>query len=361
MSYDIATIPGDGIGPDVTAAALAVLSAAGEYFGFGSRVVQFGWGCDHFVRTGEMMPHDALARLADFDAIFLGCVGDASKVPDHVSLTLLLTIRQAFDQYVNLRPIRLRCGVPTLIRTATSETVDLVVVRENTEGEYAAVGGVLRAGSPEAMALQTSVFTRRGCERVIRYAFDLARRRAAASGRDRSPMVTNCTKSNALTHSMVFWDGVYDEVASRYPDVRTDSALVDALTARLIKEPQAFDVIVASNLFGDIITDLGAMLQGGMGVAASGNINPEGTHPSMFEPVHGSAPDLVGRGVANPIAAIAAVAMLLEHLGEAEAAAGIEDAITTALERPGVRPCDLGGRASTTETAEAIRDVLLDR
>jgi tartrate dehydrogenase/decarboxylase/D-malate dehydrogenase len=358
-SYDIAVIPGDGVGKEVADAAVKSLEKAAEKFGFKVTTTCFGWGCDYYRRTGEMMPHDALDRLTGVDAIFLGCIGDATRVPDHLSLQLLLRIRKGFDQYVNLRPIRLYPGVETPIKTASPETIDMIVVRENTEGEYSDMGGIFKAGSPDAFALQTAVFTRKGCERVIRYAFDLARQRKKGGTQRTVGMVTNCTKSNALNYSMVFWDGVYQEVAAEYPDIKTDTALIDALTMWMVKNPDYFDVIAASNLFGDIITDLGAMLQGGMGFAAGGNINPEKNFPSMFEPIHGSAPKYAGKGVVNPVAAIESVAMMLAHLGEEEAARDISQAVSEVLAGGEIKTRDMGGRHSTHEMSEAICDRLL--
>jgi len=273
------------------------------------------------------MPDDALGTLKAFDAIFLGCIGDAAKVSDHISLELLLAIRKGFDQYVNLRPIKLYPGVESPVKTATPETVDMVVVRENTEGEYSAVGGIFKQGTADGVALQTGVFTQKGCERTIRYAFDLAQQRKKFGEAPPVGMVTNCAKPNALKYSMVFWDGTYDEVAQEYPDVKTDAALVDALTMWFVKNPGYFDVIVASNLFGNIITDLGAMIQGGMGLAAGGNINPIREYPSMFEPIHGSAPKYTGKGIINPIASIESVRVMLAHIGEKVAAKDIQSAV----------------------------------
>ncbi len=302
--YRLAVIPGDGVGPEIAQEAMRVAEATSRTYGFGVEFDLFDWSCDRYLERGEMMPDDALDTLRGFDAIFLGCIGDAAKVPDHISLQALLRIRKGFDQYVNLRPIKLYPGVATPVTTATPETLDILVVRENTEGEYSGVGGVFKEGTPDAFALQTGVFTQKGCERVIRYAFDQARVRAKLGTGEVVGRVTNCTKSNALNYSMVFWDGVFDDVAVSYPDVETDMALVDALTMWLVKNPDYFDVVVASNLFGDIITDLGAMLQGGMGLAAGGNINPERAFPSMFEPIHGSAPKYTGQGRVNPVASI---------------------------------------------------------
>ena len=356
-SYRIAVIPGDGVGPEVAAEATRTADAAAEQFDFELTFDTFEWGCDWYLTHGEMMPADALALLAAYDAIFLGCVGDANKVPDHVSLQMLLRIRKGFEQYANVRPIRLYPGVPTPVTTATPETLDILVVRENTEGEYSNVGGVFKPGTPDAFALQTGVFTQKGCERVIRYAFEQARARAAS--RASAGRVTNCTKSNALNHSMVFWDSVFAQVAEDYPEIETDSALVDALSMWFVKQPEYYDVVVASNLFGDIITDLGAMLQGGMGFAAGANINPERTYPSMFEPIHGSAPKYTGQGRVNPIASIEATRMMLDHLGEGAAAAAIEKAVAAVLAEGETRTRDIGGTATTAEVGSAVVDSLL--
>jgi tartrate dehydrogenase/decarboxylase/D-malate dehydrogenase len=357
--YRIAVIPGDGVGPEVAAEAMRVAGAAAEKYGFGVGFQLFDWSCDRYLERGEMLPDDALEVLKPFDAIFLGCIGDAAKVPDHISLEALLRIRKGFDQYVNLRPIRLYPGVATPVTTATPATLDILVVRENTEGEYSGVGGFFKEGTPDAFALQTAVFTHKGCERVIRFAFDQARARAKLGTGEVVGRVTNCTKSNALNYSMVFWDGVFDEVSWSYPDIETDVALVDALTMWFVKNPDYFDVVVASNLFGDIITDLGAMLQGGMGLAAGANINPERTFPSMFEPIHGSAPKYTGQGRVNPIASIEATRLMLDHLGETEAAAAIELAVAATLAAGEVRTKDIGGTSATEEVGRAIAESLL--
>jgi len=353
-SYRIALIPGDGVGAEVSDEAMRVLSVASDIDGIDVSTEHFDWSCDRYLETGEMMPDDALDILSGFDAIFLGCIGDASKVEDHISLQMLLTIRKGFDQYVNLRPIKLYPGVSSLVATATPESVDMLVVRENTEGEYASSGGFFKRGTPDAFALQTGIFTWKGCERVIRYGFEAARRRRKIDSSTAVGRVTNCTKSNALNYSMVFWDEAFAAVARDYPNVETDMALVDALTMWFIKNPDWFDVVVASNLFGDIITDLGAMLQGGMGFAAGGNINPEGVHPSMFEPIHGSAPKYTGKRIVNPIASIEAIRMMLDHLGEAQAADRIEAAIAATLGAGEVRTRDMGGSHSTVEMGSAV-------
>lgn len=358
-SYDVAVIPGDGVGEEVAAESIKILNAAADKYGFGVKIETFDWGCDYYLKHTSMMPHDALATLKSFDAIFLGCVGDANKVPDHISLTLLLAIRKGFDQYVNLRPIRLYPGVESLVKTASPETVDMIVVRENTEGEYSAAGGFFKKGTPDGFALQTGIFTQKGCERVMRYAFELARKRKKFGANSPVGMVTNCTKSNALNYSMVFWDSVYQDVAQKYPEIKRDMALVDALTMWFVKNPDHFDVIVASNLFGDIITDLGAMLQGGMGLAAGGNINPEKDYPSMFEPIHGSAPKYAGKAIVNPIASIESIRMMLEHLGEGEAAKDIQQAVMKVLASGAVRTRDMGGSAKTPQVGDAVKGAMM--
>jgi tartrate dehydrogenase len=353
-SYRIASIPGDGVGVEIADEATRVLDAAADIHGFGIATENFDWSCDRFLETGAMMPENALETLSGFDSIFLGCIGDANKVEDHVSLQMLLAIRKGFDQYVNLRPIKLYPGVSSPITTASPETVDILVIRENTEGEYSGIGGFFKRGTPDAFALQTGVFTWKGCERAIRYGFEAARKRGKLGSSSPVGRVTNCTKSNALNYSMVFWDEAYDFVAKDFPDIETDMALVDALTMWFVKNPDYFDVVVASNLFGDIITDLGAMLQGGMGFAAGGNVNPEGEYPSMFEPIHGSAPKYTGLSVVNPIATIEAVRMMLDNLGETEAADHIEAAIANTLGAGEVRTRDMGGSNSTIEMGSAV-------
>jgi len=353
-SYRVALIPGDGVGLEITDEAMRVLDAAADIHGFDMATTGFDWSCDRYLEHGAMMPEDALETLAAFDSIFLGCIGDANKVEDHVSLQMLLAIRKGFDQYVNLRPIKVYPGVSSPIATSSPDTLDILVIRENTEGEYSNVGGFFKRGTPDAFALQTGVFTWKGCERVIRYGFEAAKKRRKLGSSAPVGRVTNCTKSNALNYSMVLWDEVFGSVAADYTDVETDLALVDALTMWFVKNPEWFDVVVASNLFGDIITDLGAMLQGGMGFAAGGNINPERDYPSMFEPIHGSAPKYTGKHIVNPIATIEAVRMMLEHLGETGAADHIQVAIATALGSGHVRTRDMGGSSSTDEMGIAI-------
>lgn len=359
LTYRIAIIPGDGVGNEVAAEAVKILGVSAGKYGFRIATETFNWGCDYYLQQGVMMPEDALTVLRQFDAIFLGCIGDASKVPDHVSLTMLLAIRKGFDQYINLRPIKLYAGVETPLKTATPETVDMVVVRENTEGEYSTTGGFFKQGTHDAIAVQTAIFTQKGCERAIRYAFELARKRKKFGNNAPVGMVTNCTKSNALNYSMVFWDSVYQWVAKEYPDIKTDMALVDALTMWFVKNPEYFDVIVASNLFGDIITDLGAMLQGGMGFAAGGNINPEKVYPSMFEPIHGSAPKYAGKAIVNPIASIESIRLMLDHLGEEKAAADIQKAVVKTLSLGKVKTPDMGGVNKTHEVGDAVAEAVL--
>jgi len=360
-SYQIAIIPGDGVGNEVASEATKVLRAVADKYAFRVETENFDWGCDYYLKNGMMMPANGLEILKEFEAIFLGCIGDANKVPDQVSLTLLLTIRKGFDQYINLRPIKLYPGVESPVKTATPQTVDMIVIRENTEGEYSGTGGFFKQGSPDAFAIQTSIFTQKGCERAIRYAFELARRRKKFGEKAPVGMVTNCTKSNALNYSMVFWDSVYQKVAKEYPDIKTDMALVDALTMWFVKNPGYFDVIVASNLFGDIITDLGSMLQGGMGFAAGGNINPEKIYPSMFEPIHGSAPKYAGKAVVNPIASIESIRMMLDHLGEEQAALDIQKAVMKTIASGKVKTPDMGGTNKTHEVGDAIKEAILNQ
>ena len=356
--YRIAMLPGDGVGNEITTEAAKILETVAMKHDFVAEIEKFEWSCDYYLKNGTMMPDDALEILKGFDAIFLGCVGDTGKVPDHISQIMLLAIRKGLDQYVNLRPIKPYPGVESPLKSASPESVDMIVVRENTEGEYSALGGFFKKGTPDAFALQTAVFTQKGCERIMRYAFELARNRKKLGNTDPVGMVTNCTKSNALPYSMVFWDSVYNQVAQDYADVKTDKALVDATTMWFVKKPEYFDVIVASNLFGDIITDLGATLQGGMGFAAGGNINPEREYPSMFEPIHGSAPKYTGKAIVNPIASIEAVRMMLEHLGEEEAAQDIEKAISNHIASGKIKTADMGGNDKTHEVGDSIKRIL---
>jgi tartrate dehydrogenase/decarboxylase/D-malate dehydrogenase len=344
--HAIAVIPGDGIGREVTPAALEVLEAVGRAHGFELQLTEHPWGCDHFVQTGRMMPADALDTLRAGDAIFLGAVG-RPDVPDHVSLWgLLIPIRRAFRQYVNLRPVRLWPGIPSPLRDVTPADVDMVIVRENNEGEYSEIGGRLHQGTDDELAVQEAVFTRRGTDRVMEYACALA---ATRSGR-----ICSATKSNGIIHTMPFWDERFAHVTAKHPQLESEQVLIDALAAMVVLDPGRFDVIVASNLFGDILSDLAAAVAGSIGIAPSGNLNPERDHPSMFEPVHGSAPDIAGRGIANPIGAIWSGAQMLEHLGEDEAAAALLAAIEQMLAGDGPRTRDLGGNATTADVTAAL-------
>lgn len=346
--YRIAVIPGDGIGQEVIPAGVEVLQAAGRLDNaYSLDLIWFDWGCDYYLRHGRMMPADGLEQLRDSDAIYFGACGFPT-VPDHISLQgLRLAICQGFDQYVCLRPARLLPGIRSPLAGKAPGDVDIVVVRENSEGLYAGVGGRAHRGLPEEVALQTQLFTRRGVERIIRYAFEVAR------GRPRRHL-TSATKSNALQYTLVLWDEVFAEVARDYPDVTTDVQLVDWLAARCVIKPESLDVIVACNLFGDILSDLTAALVGGLGLAPSANINPTRRYPSMFEPVHGSAPNIAGKGIANPIAAIWSGAMMMEFLGEKPAAQRILAAIEATLAAGAVRTPDLGGKATTREVTQEI-------
>jgi tartrate dehydrogenase/decarboxylase/D-malate dehydrogenase len=347
--YEIALIPGDGIGKEVIPAGARVLRAAAELTGsFSLATREFPWGCEFYLRYGRMMDEDGLRQLSSFDAIYLGAVGYPT-VPDHVSLWgLLLPIRQGFDQYVNLRPIRLLEGITGPLRDKGPRDIDFMVVRENTEGEYSGHGGRSHTGLPHEVATQTTVFTRAGVERVMRYSFELARKRSG-----QRPLIS-ATKSNAQQYTAVMWDQVCAEVALDFPEVEWRSMLVDALAALMVLHPERLDVVVASNLFGDILTDLGGALQGSLGVPASANMNPEKRYPSMFEPVHGSAPDIAGRGLSNPLATIWAGAMMLDHLGEPEASHLVMRAMEHVVARGETLTPDLGGRATTEQVADAV-------
>lgn len=353
-SYSIAVIAGDGIGREVMPPALAVLEAAGRRFGFGISAQHFDWSCETYRATGAMMPADGLERLRPHDAILLGAVGYPG-VPDHISLWgLLIPIRRSFDQYINLRPVRLLKGVSSPLRDAEPGSIDMLIVRENSEGEYSQVGGRLFEGTEREVVTQVSSFTRHGTDRVIRYAFDLA-------ARSNRGLVSSATKSNGLWHSMPFWDERFASIAAEYPDIRHDQHHIDIMAARMVMNPGMFDVIVASNLFGDILSDLGPGLTGTIAIAPSANINPDRSAPSMFEPVHGSAPDIAGMGIANPIGQIWSVAMMLDHLGEADAAQAIIDAIEAMTADAGSpRTPDMNGTATTVEVGKAIVDRIGD-
>jgi len=342
----IAAIPGDGIGNEVLPAAATVLDAALALDGASVQWTWFDWGCDYFVANGRMMPVDGIDILSKHQAVFLGAVG-RPDVPDHESLWgLLIPIRRAFDQYVNLRPVREFPGVPVRVPMPAGTKVDMMIVRENTEGEYSEVGGRFGRGTAGEFALQENIFTRTGITRIARYAFDVA---ATRRGK-----VTSATKSNGIIHTMPFWDEIVEEVAAQYPGVELDKKLIDALAAEMVAHPERFDVIVGSNLFGDILSDLGAAIVGSLGLAPSGNINPEGRFPSMFEPVHGSAPDIAGRGIANPIAAVWSGAMMLEHLGFTATSDRLMTAIEATLVDPATRTADLGGSADMQGVIDAL-------
>ena len=352
-AYRIAVIPGDGIGREVVPEGQRVLEAAGRRFGFRFTWEEHPWGCEYFARERRMMPEDALDTLSASDAVFLGAVGFPG-VPDHVSLWgLLIPIRRRFEQYVNLRPVRLLRGIASPLAGRGPGDIDFCVVRENNEGEYSEIGGRLFAGTGSEMVVQESVFTRRGVDRVMRYAFELARTRPARH-------LTSATKSNGLLHTMPYWDERFAALGAEYPDVATAQYHVDILAAHFVQHPDWFDVVVGSNLFGDILSDLGPAVAGTIGIAPSANLNPEGDHPSMFEPVHGSAPDIAGRGIANPIGQIWSGAMMLEHLGRARAARAIEAAIETALSGGGPLTPDMGGKATTAELGEAIAQAVAE-
>jgi len=346
----IALIPGDGIGKEVVPVGTAVLEAAARRFGFDLSFDTFPWGCEFYLSHGHMMPAEGLEILGQYDAIYLGAVGDR-RVPDHISLWgLLIPIRRAFMQYVNLRPVKLLDGIPSPLRRAVPGSIDIAVVRENNEGEYSDIGGRIYRGTDQEMAVQQSVFTRKGVERVMRYAFDLAG--------ERKKHVTSATKSNGILHTMPYWDEIFLAVSAEYPGITADQYHVDNLAAQFVLQPERFDVVVASNLFGDILSDLGPAVTGSLGIAPSANLNPERRFPSMFEPVHGSAPDIAGKGIANPVGQIWSGAMMLGHLGYTDAARLIEEAIETVVAQENLRTPDIGGKATTKDVGEAIIKVI---
>ena len=350
--YRIASIPGDGIGQEVIPAGIQVAEVLAQRFGFSIEFKHFDWSCQTYLNTGTMMPKDGLEQLQSFDAIFLGAVGWPS-VPDHVSLWgLLIPIRRHFDQYVNIRPVRLLKGIQSPLAGRGPEDIDFVIVRENCEGEYSESGGRIYAGTEQEIVLQESIFTRHGTDRILRYAFDLAKKRAGK--------LTSATKSNGIIHSMPFWDERVKAISSEYPDIEVNQFHIDILTAHFVLHPDWFDVVVGSNLFGDILSDLGPAIAGSIGIAPSANINPKGTYPSMFEPVHGSAPDIAGQGIANPIATIWTLAMMLVNLGESEAAQACEAAMEAVLiAGPESRTKDLGGTATTASCTEVVMQALM--
>jgi len=346
-NHKIAVIAGDGIGPEVISEGVKVLqhiASLDENINF--EFEHFPWGCEYYLKNGKMMPDDGIEILSKFDAIYLGAVGYPG-VPDHISLwDLLLKIRHDFDQYVNLRPVKLLKGAPCPLKDVKEEDIDMIVIRENSEGEYAGAGDWLYKGQPNEVVLQTGVFSRKGTERIIRYAFELAKKEGKS--------LTSISKGNALNYSMVFWDKVFNEVAQEYPEVKTHHLLVDAASMFFVKDPKRFEVVVTSNLFGDILTDLGAAISGGMGLAAGANINPEGKFPSMFEPIHGSAPDIAGQEVSNPLASIWSVSQMLDHFGYTEWGKKVLDAIEAVMVEKQFLTPDMGGTAKTSEVGAAV-------
>jgi len=349
-TYSIAVIPGDGIGKEVVPEGLRVLEAAGRRFGIGFKWDEFPWSCEYRAKHGRMMPADGLQTIQNHDAVFFGACGFPG-VPDHISLwELLVPLRRGFDLYVNLRPVRLMPGVPSPLAGRKQGDIDFWVVRENTEGEYSSIGGRMFEGTEREAVIQETVFTRKGVDRILKYAFDLARSRPKKH-------LTSATKSNGISITMPYWDERFRSMASRYPEVKTDQYHIDILTAHFVQHPDWFDVVVGSNLFGDILSDLGPACTGTIGIAPSGNINPERRFPSVFEPVHGSAPDIYGKKIANPIGQVWSGAMMLEHLGHRDAAAAIVGAIERVLSE-GPRTRDIGGQAATSEVGKAIAGAL---
>ncbi|MCC6718893.1 MAG: tartrate dehydrogenase [Acetobacteraceae bacterium] len=350
-TYRLAVIPGDGIGKETTPEGLRVLDAAARRFGFNLRLDHYDWSCETYKQTGAMMPPDGLDRVREADSIFLGAVGWPG-VPDHISLWgLLIPFRRQFDQYVNLRPCRLMPGAVTPLAGRTEKDIDFYVVRENTEGEYSSSGGRHFEGTEREFASQLTIMSRTGVDRILKYAFELAMTRPRRK-------LTSATKSNGIIHTMPYWDERFALMSKHYPDVKTDQYHIDILCAHFVQHPDWFDVVVGSNLFGDILSDLGPAVAGSIGIAPSANINPERTHPSMFEPVHGSAPDIAGRWICNPIGQIWSGAMMLEHLGEKPAADAILAAIETLLREGGPRTRDMGGQAGTVEVGKAIAELV---
>ncbi len=346
-TYNIPVYAGDGIGPEVTAEAIKAMTAVAQKFGFGLNLIELPWGHRYWKVNGKVVPDDYLEILGDYPVIFLGAVGDPANVPDHITLRPLIEIRQKFDQYACVRPARLFPGVRSPLADRKPGDIDLVVIRENSEGEYVAAGGFFKIETPDGVALQSAIHTRKGVERIIRFGFEVSRKRP----RKRFTLVT---KSNALKFGMVFWDNVLEAVRPEYPDVTIDKYHVDAMCMALIQKPQHFDVIVCSNMFGDIISDLTGALSGSIGLAPSANLNPERLFPSLFEPVHGSAPDIAGKCIANPLAAIRSAAMMLDFLGEIEAAAMMESVVESCVTEGKICTRDLGGKATTGEVGSDI-------
>ena len=348
-TYNISLIPGDGIGKEVVPEGVRVLETIGTKFNIQFKWQELDWSCETFQKTGRMMPEDGLDKIKGSDAVYLGAVGYPG-VPDHISLWgLLIPIRREFHQYINLRPVRLFEGVASPLANRKPGDIDFLVVRENVEGEYSEIGGRLYAGTENEMAIQESIFTRKGVDRVLRYAFELANKRSKRH-------LTSATKSNGIIYTMPFWDERLSSMAKSYPDVEWDKYHIDILTAHFVRNPDWFDVVVGSNLFGDILSDLGPAITGTIGIAPSGNINPERDFPSMFEPVHGSAPDIAGKKIANPIGQIWSGAMMLEHLGEEDASKNIITAIENVLSEKRSLTPDMGGTASTEELGKAIEE-----
>lgn len=354
QTYRIAVIPGDGIGPEVIAEGVKVLETVARLDGtFQFEFTHFPWGCEYYLREGRMMAQDGMEQLRTFDAILLGAVGYPG-VPDHISLwDLLLVIRKQFDQYINLRPVKLLRGAPCPLKDVAREDIDMIFVRENSEGEYAGSGSWLFKDRPNEVVIQNSVFSRHGCQRVIRYAFELARKEGKT--------LTSVSKGNALNYSMVFWDQIFREVSREYPDVETHSYMVDAASMLMIKDPARFQVVVTSNLFGDILTDLGAAIAGGMGLAAGANLNPERAFPSMFEPIHGSAPDIAGQQISNPLATIWSASQMLDYFHHEDWGKRLLDVMEDLLVEGKTLPVDLGGTASTSQVGDAVVELLLNR
>jgi tartrate dehydrogenase/decarboxylase/D-malate dehydrogenase len=349
--YRIAVIPGDGIGKEVIPEGQRAAEAVAGRHGFAIEWENFDWSCERFAETGRMMPEDGIAQVKEFDAIYLGAVGFPG-VADHVSLWgLLIPLRRELDLYANVRPVRLLKGMTSPLAGRGPEDIDFIVVRENVEGEYSDIGGRSYGGTDQEMASQLSVFTRRGTDRILKYAFDLAEKR-------KRKHVTSATKSNGIVHTMPYWDERFAAMAKNYPDVKTAQFHIDILTAHFVQHPDWFDVVVASNLFGDILSDLGPAIAGSIGIAPAANLNPPREFPSLFEPVHGSAPDIAGKGIANPVAAVWTAALMLDHLGEEAAAAELEAAIESVLVDPEARTRDLGGTADTRGCGEAILKAL---
>ena len=350
--HKIAVIAGDGIGKEVVPEGVRVLEAAGRKFGFEFQWDELPWSCDYYVKHGRMMPEDGLEQIRRHEAIFLGAVGLPALVPDHISLWgLLIKLRRSFEQYANIRPVRLMPGIRSPLADRVPGDIDFIVVRENNEGEYSSIGGRSFEGTDEEVVMQTSIFTRRGVDRIMRYGFELA-------GTRPKKHVTSATKSNGVFIAMPYWDERVDAMAARFPGVRVDRYHIDILAAHFVQRPQVFDTVVASNLFGDILSDLGPACTGTIGIAPSANINPSREHPSLFEPVHGSAPDIAGKFIANPIGQIWSGAMMVRHLGYPEAAEAIERAIAASLVEGGPRTRDLGGNGDTKTVGAAIAELV---